>query len=175
MSQRKKRNLFLVFPDGLSFPRKSLINTSSTSRRQEFWTAPPSRKAISSAYLVCDDLNPGGGLSEVLTMQSRASPRALLSFYSCSVRAGLQRLLLSSWCDFPLQESLPIPASKCFCYPWHDWYFEPDNSSLWESVPCICRLFSSILGLYPFDVSSILPSPTASGLWQPKMSLDIAI
>lgn len=34
---------------------------------------------------------------------------------------------------------------------------------------------SSILGLYPFDVSSILPSPSASGLWQPKMSLDVTI
>lgn len=51
--------------------------------------------------------------------------------------------------------------------PWYCWYFGQHNYFLSELF-CKCRMFSSIIGLYPLEASSI------PKLWLPNMSPDIA-
>lgn len=42
--------------------------------------------------------------------------------------------------------------------PWHCWHFRLDYSWLWTTFLCLTGCVSNILGLYPPDARSILPS-----------------
>lgn len=66
-----------------------------------------------------------------------------------------------------IHASIYIRVSK----PWHYrcfWVYKSLLGSEREGCPVHCRMFRSILGPYPLDVSSI------SQLWQPRISSDIA-
>lgn len=53
-----------------------------------------------------------------------------------------------------------------FSQPWHNLYFGPDNSSLWEVVLSIVVLSSILVSTYQMPI-------TIPQLWQPKISIDI--
>ena len=74
-----------------------------------------------------------------------------------------------------------VPPLNLGVSTWALLTFGAGNSLLWETIPCICRMFSSILGLCPLDAYSITTTPDCDNqeclwtwpnvLWRVKLSL----